>query len=306
MNNTYKKKNKKKYNYKSIKNKKKYSSKFKLFRKNKYKYDNKRGGGKINNGIKFNDYTKNYDNTKDVFQYIKDTLQEEINNDIKNIEQHCGTLKNNNIKTTTVCSPPKNACNNKSLNSSNLSIKIDNNLKGPIRLLWSGWDLLCQELACIIADAISNLDNIQSMAIEQSKFPIIWLMWGTWDEQLENLKLFYKKLTKENKINPETLKKLETIRKELWDNISEEYAKSKCFKRSIVVVPPNNLWDKDKTLFKIELPQINDNHLVWFIEYDCKTNQIRSNLNGSWKDLNQTLIPQWKNLGSLRSKIYSL
>ena len=157
-----------------------------------------------------------------------------------------------------LCTPPPNNKNkiNKILNTINkINIKPENITGNTIRVLWSDWIKYSQLFACLFAEKLSNY-KVNSKAIEQTILTEEWLKrCGNWDMQEKNIGDFLKVSNK--KIHLKTQKKLTNkIRKDIWDEFSLKFAKYPC-NNTLIVLPyklDNNFFNK--TLFKIELPNL--------------------------------------------------
>jgi hypothetical protein len=143
----------------------------------------------------------------------------------------------------------------------------------PLKVLWSGWVMGTQWLACNISKMISH-KNGQSYAIEQTMYPKTFVdEFGTWDSQLEKLKKMLNDKTK-TPLTKEEEAELINVRKKIWDYLSLEWAKNSLFEYVLVVLPAKN-FNINSTLAKIELPNLYEHSKICFIIYDCLNGTIQ-------------------------------
>lgn len=159
-----------------------------------------------------------------------------------------------------------------------------------VKILWTDYERGNQGLACKLTKVI-NKEFISTVVIELSmlSLPII-LFLGTWETLLKNLKHINKELEEHVIANtpPEfkvenTTCTLETIRNKIWDMASYYFAELDFFNLLIIVIPKPDECDPDKTLFAIEVPNINDNQKVLVLINDIAHGRIYKNFNESNK-----------------------
>lgn len=173
------------------------------------------------------------------------------------------------------CNPPTGVKLSKSLQEF-MKEKITINEKIFLKIFWTGYSELTQSLACKLAQSYTNQicdsDNGQicgGRAVELTSSPNSFInIFGQWDDQLEYIKKFYNqqhiKTIYNQQGNPnseeEVNSKSETLRKQIWDNISSEYAKyipTATTTYALLVLPIKLPSDyMDKTLIKIEIPNL--------------------------------------------------
>ena len=209
-----------------------------------------------------------------IFDETKNEIIERITID----DLHIDKLISNPTEARVACPPPKVQGEPANLVLINkigdmLSSKIPP--EKYIRMLWSGYEHYCQHFACHLADEL-NKKQFKSAAIEQTTLSKKWLEFGDWNGQLAELQVIYNKLDsphiQDKKIKQEFIDKkpeyIETTGKDIWDHLSEQWASMEGFDYNIIIIPPNLI--KEKTLCKIEWPEINPKAQVCVIRYDSQ------------------------------------
>ena len=138
-----------------------------------------------------------------------------------------------------------------------------------IKILWSGWMYHTQWVACSIATSLSaGQDN--AYALEQTNYPAHFVQkYGTWDDQLIEMKKEYMELTGKPDVSAGVVQELENIRKKVWDTISLVWAQDDRFEHVIIVLPPRKYINIKATLMTIEIPNLNSNANICIFVYDC-------------------------------------
>jgi hypothetical protein len=199
-------------------------------------------------------------NTRNTDKLVKSIYNIFKSNDIIHINKNIDTY----INLYSICSPPEYKIEISYLLLKHLDyfkfVLKNHNKNSNIRILWSGYEYLCQYIACYLGIKLSQ--NKLSRAIEQTNYTKLFTeCCGYWNEEYDNL---FQLLKKYNKNVKETIVHNEVIhiRKKIWDYYSLKFAESDKFKNTIIVLYNNFSKDiLEKTLFKIELNNLNSDKL---------------------------------------------
>ena len=170
------------------------------------------------------------------------------------------------------------------------TISVNHNLpnNAGCKILWTGWEQGNQAVACQIGSSITN-DNTTAFAIEQSilSIPILALLgnWTTLMKNLEDIKRELKNIGGIQLINNCELP-LE-VASGIWNYVSYSFARLD-LEYTIIVIPydkenPYNIDEvfKNKTLFNIEIPNLDDGKRFLLLHHDINRNKISKNFDNN-------------------------
>jgi hypothetical protein len=128
---------------------------------------------------------------------------------------------------------------------------------GKVLILWSGFEKGMLELA------VRYAQQIDVCTVEFSELSNNFVKTcGSWDAQIACITKEIEEFTKQTYNQTSLLQMATTLRKQLWDAISRHWAQQKV--QSCVAFIPQNP-DFEKTLFQIELPNLQNNITLYFV-----------------------------------------
>tara|TARA_A200000113_G_scaffold188381_1_gene176121 strand:+ start:71 stop:1126 length:1056 start_codon:yes stop_codon:yes gene_type:complete len=157
-----------------------------------------------------------------------------------------------------------------------------------IKMLWTGWVHDAQRFACVLADQITaaaHEGGVEAYAIEQTSYATKLInSHGTWDAEYEKLQQEYRNAASKKNINLEeneedVKKRIEAIRKGVWDRLSLKWAQDDRFKYAIAILPsPGQDFNINATLPAIEMHHLSTDTKLCLMTYNCEAGFDKSDL----------------------------
>jgi hypothetical protein len=155
--------------------------------------------------------------------------------------------------------------------------------KPMIKMLWSGWVHDAQRFACVLADQITaaaHKGGVKAYAIEQTSYATKLInSHGTWDAEYKKLQQEYRNAASAENINLEenegdVKKRIEAIRKNVWDRLSLKWAQDDRFKYAIAILPSPGDFNQNATLPAIEMHHLSTDTKLCLMTYNCQDSDL--------------------------------